>query len=79
MKPQEKATELIEKFGSKSLEILEDTFVIWEYKKLLRSQEMEAYQYNKDKQEKAKIGFDISVRTLKYWSKVKQIIKDELC
>lgn len=77
MKPQEKATELIEKFGSKSLDILEETFDIWEYKKLIRSQEMVAYQYNKDKYETAKRGFDISVRTLSYWNKVKNIINNE--
>lgn len=77
MKPQEKATELIEKFGSKALEVLEETFDVWEYKMLLRSQEMEAYQYDKDKYETAKRGFDISVRTLRYWNKVKEIIKTE--
>ena len=74
MSPQEKATELMDKFGSKSLEVLEETLWVWDYKKTLRTKEMGNSKYNKNKYENAKRGFEISVRTLKYWNSVKDII-----
>ena len=74
MSSQEKATELMDKFGSKSLEVLEETLWVWDYKKTLRTKEMGNSKYNKNKYENAKRGFEISVRTLKYWNSVKDII-----
>ena len=74
MSPKEKATELLEKFGSNALDILQETLLVWEAKKLLYSQEMKAYKYSENKYESAKRGFEISERTLKYWNKVKLLI-----
>lgn len=75
MNPQDKATELIEKFGRSSINQIEYTIDIWKYKKLIRSQELIAYKYNKHKYETAKNGYNISQRTLKYWNKVNAILK----
>lgn len=66
MKPQEKATELIEKFGRKSLDILNETFRVWEIK----------LKYAKE--DKHKRGILICENTLTYWNKVKEIIKIKL-
>ena len=62
MKPKGKATELIEKFGSKSIKQVEYTLEIWEIKLI---------HAKKDNCEK---GINICLRTLKYWNKVKLII-----
>jgi hypothetical protein len=75
---QEKADELRGKFGKSSINQVEHTLVIWEYKKLIRSQEMIAYQNNKHKYQTAKNGYNISKRTLKYWNGVKALLKKTL-
>jgi|TARA_R110000744_G_C19049842_1_gene527721 hypothetical protein len=75
MTRQEKADELRSKFGESSINQVKDTLDIWEYKKLIRSQEMIAYQCNKHKYETAKNGHIISKRTLKYWNGVLEILK----
>ena len=62
MKPKDKATELIDKFGSKSIEQVEYTLEIWEIK--LRHA----------KKDNCKNGINICLRTLKYWNNVKFII-----
>lgn len=59
MKPKDKATELIEKFGSKAIKRVEYTLDVWEIK---------LNQANKDN---CKKGIGICLRTLKYWNKVK--------
>jgi hypothetical protein len=62
MKPKDKATELIEKLGSKSISQVENTLEIWEIK--LRHA----------KKDNCENGINICLRTLKYWNKVKFII-----
>ena len=70
MKPEQKATELIEKFGSNSLEVLEDTFVIWNIK---RNQALKKLNQG-NRSEDVLNALKICDRTLNYWNKVKNII-----
>jgi len=62
MKPQENATDLIKKFGSESLNILDETISIWETK----------LKYAK--QDNHKRGIRISLSTIDYWKNIKEII-----
>lgn len=76
MKQQDKATELIEKFGRSSINQVEYTIDIWKYKRKLRTNEMiEFYMINDNKYNTAKIGYIITKRTLKYWNDVIKILK----
>ena len=65
MKPQENATDLFEKFGSESLNILNETISIWETKLKYARQ---------DNHER---GVRISLSTIDYWKNIKEIIKTE--
>ena len=64
MKPKEKYAELTTKFGLNSVQIVECTLDIWETK---------LKHANLDKCNK---GIDICLRTLKYWSKVLEMINN---
>jgi len=63
MSCQEKATELLDKFGSSALNQVEDTINTWTIKK----------NYAEDNR-----GLDICKRTLIYWNKVKDILTQGL-
>lgn len=66
MKPQENATDLIKKFGSESLNILDETLDIWEAK----------LKYAKrDNHER---GIRICLSTIDYWKNIKEIIKNKI-
>lgn len=66
MKPQENATDLIKKFGSESLSIIDETIIIWETK----------LKYSK--QDKHERGVKICLSTIDYWKNIKEIIKQKL-
>jgi hypothetical protein len=72
MNPQEKATELKDKFGDKALEFLEETFIVWNIK---RDCEIERIHAG-DTSEKVLRGLNICNRTLNYWNKVKDILEE---
>lgn len=73
MKPQEKATELMEKFGSNALDVLEETFIVWNIK---RNHELDKLD-NGNRSENVLRALDICDRTLSYWRTVKNIIRNE--
>jgi len=78
MKQQDKATELIEKFGRSSINQVEYTIDIWKYKKQLRTSEMISFYMEDDnKYETSKRGYIISKRTLKYWTGVLLILNEK--
>jgi hypothetical protein len=62
MKPQEKAAELIDKFGSNSIKQVEYALDVWEIK------------LNHAKKDNFENEINICLRTLKYWNKVNTII-----
>ena len=66
MKPQENATDLIKKFGSESLNILDETICIWETK----------LKYAK--QDNHERGIRICFSTIDYWKNIKELIKQQL-
>jgi hypothetical protein len=70
MKPQEKATELMEKFGSNALNVLEETFIVWNIK---RNHELEKLD-NGNRVENGLRALEICDRTLNYWRNVKKIL-----
>ena len=74
MKAEEKATELMDKFGSKSLEVLKETFIVWNIK---RKQEIKQLNQG-NRSDNVLRGLSICDRTLKYWNKVEQIINKKL-
>ncbi len=69
MKAEEKATELVKKFGCNALEVLEETFIVWNIKR-----EHAIKKINLDNNEYNLKGLEICNRTLNYWNSVKQII-----
>ena len=74
MKPQEKATELIEKFGCNAIERVDYTLDIW---KMKRGFDLDSLNKG-NRSEKILRGLKICDRTLIYWNKVKIIINNEL-
>jgi hypothetical protein len=70
MKPHEKAEELTKKFGIKALEILENTFEVWNIKR-----DIEIERINNGDENLR--GLKICNCTLSYWTKVKNLIQNE--
>ena len=66
MKPQENADDLIKKFGSESLDILNETISIWETKLKY------AIEDNHER------GISMCLSTINYWKNIYKIIKQQL-
>lgn len=73
MKAQEKAAELIKKFGGNALDVLEETFIVWNIK---RKHELDKLNSG-NRSENVLRGLNICDTTLNYWKKVKNIIENE--
>lgn len=69
MKAEEKATELVKKFGCNALEVLEETFIVWNIKRKHAIKKI-----NIDNNEANLKCLEICDRTLNYWNAVKQKI-----